>query len=72
MSIQVYIIYNSIYNLGMQISLTQNATYKILMMRFPGLMNREGEGVHLGCYRFRDDLKTVLQPESVKTKANIV
>ena len=42
MSIQVYIIYNSIYNLGMQISLTQIAIDRILVMRFLGLMDREG------------------------------
>ena len=72
MLIQVYIIYDNIYNVEMQISLTQIATYKILVMRFPGLMGREGEGVHLGCHRFRDDLKTVPQPKAVETKANIV
>ena len=42
----------------MQISLTPIATYKILVMRGLGLMDRNGEGVHLGCHRFRDDLKT--------------
>lgn len=41
-------------------------------MRGLGLMDRNGGGVHLGCHRFRDDLKTTPQPEAVKTKANTV